>query len=398
MALAGVVVVLVVGRRDLDRAGAESAVHHGVGDDRHDSVDERDHRLTAHERGVALVFGVDGDGSVAQQRFGPRGRDRDPGVRVGRTDRFVDQVVSDRPEAARRLLRDHFQVRHARPAARAPVDQGLGPIREAVAIQAQERLADGPGRHFVHREAEAAHVERRADAALLPDDHFSRLTDELPHPLEILLAPQGLPRLAVLGDDLVEDVLGGDGSVVQPGQEERRAALHSGVASHEVFDCRALSVAQVQRAGHVGRRLDDDEGLLAPVGARSLAIRGEDVGIDPALVDGHLDLARPICLGELRLACRACGRAVRLRLRGLGHRLLHALPKSEPARPADERVVVPPAGSASAGVRTSRLPPRVEALSARYRAPSRTARELRSRRSGSGAFSRARSRGRGPVL
>ena len=43
VALAGVVVVLVVGRRDLDRAGPEGSVHHRVGDDRHRAIHERDH-------------------------------------------------------------------------------------------------------------------------------------------------------------------------------------------------------------------------------------------------------------------------------------------------------------------------------------------------------------------
>jgi hypothetical protein len=49
VAFAGLVVVVVVGRRDLDRAGAERAIHHGVGDDRHGAIDERDHRPAADE-------------------------------------------------------------------------------------------------------------------------------------------------------------------------------------------------------------------------------------------------------------------------------------------------------------------------------------------------------------
>ena len=169
VALAGLVVVLVVGRGDLHRAGPEGAIHHRVGDDRHRPVHERDHRPAADQRGVARILGVDRHGGVAQQRLRARRGDRDPGVRIGRAGRFVDQVVAHRPEAARRLLRDHLQVRDAGPAAGAPVDQRLGPVRQPFAIQAQERLADGPGRDLVHREAEAASCRaRRRRAAAGP--------------------------------------------------------------------------------------------------------------------------------------------------------------------------------------------------------------------------------------
>ena len=122
VALAGLVVVLVVGRGDLDRARAEGPVHHRVGDDRHRPIHERDHGLAADQRGVSRVVGVDRNRRVAQQRLRTRGRDGDPGVRVRRPGRVVDEVVAHCPQAARRFLRDDLQVRNARPAAGAPVD------------------------------------------------------------------------------------------------------------------------------------------------------------------------------------------------------------------------------------------------------------------------------------
>ena len=81
--------------------------------------------------------------------------------------------------------------------------------------------------------------------------------------------------------------------------------------------------------GHVGRRLDDDEGRLAGVRAGAGAVGGEDVGGEPALVDRALELAGPVGLREPAagsLAAVAC----------VGHRR-RSLETERPARPADER-------------------------------------------------------------
>ena len=65
VAQAGLVVVVVVGRRDLDRAGPERRVDDRVGDDRHVALDERD----AHQRARRAP-------RSARRRGGPRRRCR----------------------------------------------------------------------------------------------------------------------------------------------------------------------------------------------------------------------------------------------------------------------------------------------------------------------------------
>ena len=113
--------------------------------------------------------------------------------------------------------------------------------------------------------------------------------------------------------------------MVQAGEEERRPALHSGVPGHQILDGGALGVAQMKRSGHVGRRLDDDEGLLGPVGARTLAVGVEDVGVEPSLEDGVLDVAGPVGFGQIGRfgPVGALARSVRLpRLRLVRHRSL----------------------------------------------------------------------------
>ena len=292
------VVVVVVGRGDLHGARAEGRIDDRVGDDRHEPIDEGDPCPAADEVDVAGIVGVDGDAGVAEDRLGPRGGDRHEGARLVEPRGLVDQVVADRPERARLGRRHHLEVRQAGPAAGAPVDERLVAVGQPLAVEPGERLAHGPAGRVVHREAEAAPVDRRAQAPLLAQDHLPGLVDEAPHPLEVPLATQARPRLAVRGDDPVEDELGGDAGVVEAGQEERRAPLHPGVARHEVLDGAPLGVPEVQAPGDVGGRLDDHEGPLRSVGSASGTVRGEDVGGQPALVDGALELDRPIGLGE----------------------------------------------------------------------------------------------------
>ena len=81
--LADLEVGRVVGRRDLDSAGAEGPVDRLVGDDRHVPVHERDADPPADEGRVALVVGVHRDARVAEDRLGPRRRDGDRRVGQG---------------------------------------------------------------------------------------------------------------------------------------------------------------------------------------------------------------------------------------------------------------------------------------------------------------------------
>ncbi len=289
---------MVVGRGDLERPGPEGRVDHVVRDDRHVAVHERDPDAPSDEGLVARIEGMDRDRGVSEERLGSRGRDGDGGVGIGPAGRLVDQVVPDRPERAGLRRRDDLEVADARPAPGAPVDQGLRTVGEAVAIEPLERDADGGGRPLVHRVAQAAPVGRGPHPSLLPEHDRLRGIAEGPHPLEIALAAQGLAALAFLGEDPIEDELGGDAGVVEPGQEERRMPAQPGVPDHQVLDRGALRVAQVERARDVRWRLDDRERRQGRIRGRATTVRREDVGLEPALVDRALDLARGIGLGE----------------------------------------------------------------------------------------------------
>ncbi len=285
VALRQVVVVLVVRRRDLHRAGAEGAVHVLVADDRQAPAEERQDRVPADEVAVSLVLRVHGDRGVAEHRLGPRGGDGDPGVGIRRAIGPLE-VVADRPDAAGLVVVDVLEVADRREAARAPGHQRLAAVHVAGVPQSLEGDAHRTRAHLVHREALAIPVGARTQPAVLASDDVARLVDEPPHPLEVALPAQRRTALPLLGDDPIEHELRGDARVVDAGHPERVVATHAVVADEGVLDRRRQRVADVQRAGHVRRRLRDHE----PGGARRRLGSGpEGTGRLPALVDARLD-------------------------------------------------------------------------------------------------------------
>ena len=162
VALADRVVVVVVGRRDLERAGPERRLDDLVRDDRHVALDERDPHPAADEGRVARVVRVDRDRGVAEDRLGAGRGDGDRRVGVGLRRSPRRSGGSGWTRASRSPgVGDHLEVADARPAARAPVDERLGAVGQPVPVEPVEGDADGLRRALVHRVAQPAPVDRR---------------------------------------------------------------------------------------------------------------------------------------------------------------------------------------------------------------------------------------------
>ncbi len=246
-------VVRIVPRRHLERAGADCGIDVLVADDRHLALDQRHDRTPADEVLVALVGRVDGDRRVAQQRDRPHGGDghvaaADERV-VDGVERVVDLEVLD------------LEVGDRRGAHRAPVDHAIGAVEVAAPVQLDE---DGEHRArvlVVHREALVLVVERAAELLELVDDRRARLLAPVPDAPHELLATELLAREVHAPEHPLDHVLRRDARVVGAADPERLAPLHAAQAHDHVLHRAVERVAHVQRAGHVGRRHRDDEGL-----------------------------------------------------------------------------------------------------------------------------------------
>ena len=266
-------VVGVVRRGHLDRTGAERRVDVVVGDDRDPPAGQRQLDLGADQVLVALVVRVHGDRGVAEHRLGPGGRDDDRGVTL---------AVPDRDQLAVVVGVLDLDVRQRGQAARAPVDDPLGPVDQAVVEHPLEDGLHGAGQALVHREPLAGPVDAVAEPAHLAEDLAAGLGLPLPDPLDEGLPAEVVPGQALLGQLPLHHVLGGDAGVVHARQPERVVALHAPAPGQRVHQRVLERVAEVQRAGDVGRRDDDAERRLAGV----LRPAGREVApVDPPLVE-----------------------------------------------------------------------------------------------------------------
>ena len=188
MALAEGEVVGVVRGRDFDRAGAELAADPLVEEDGNFAVHQRQAQLLAVEMQVALVFGMNGDGHVAEHGFGARGGNGEEFAGVFAV--VAENGIANLPELALVLFVDHFEVADGGLAARAPVDDVGAAIDEALLVEADEGLAHGDGEVVVHGEVFALPVDGGAEALHLVEDGAAVVALPLPHALDEGFAAQ----------------------------------------------------------------------------------------------------------------------------------------------------------------------------------------------------------------
>ena len=150
VAAADFVVVRIVEGRHLDQPGAELGVDVLVGDQPEPPAEEGQPGRASGEVAVALVFRVEGDGSIPEHRLRPRrGHDQRLLGRGAFRERL--QGVGEVVEAALDLAVLHLEVGNRRPQHRRPVDHVLAAVDQALFVEAHEG--------GTHRERQAV-VER----------------------------------------------------------------------------------------------------------------------------------------------------------------------------------------------------------------------------------------------
>ena len=162
--LADGVVVEVVRWRYLHAARAELAVYVVVGDYRDAAGRQGQIHGGTYQRAVAFVFGMDGDGRVAQHGLRAGGGDYQIVFAVERA-RALGQRVADMPKVAGLLDVLHFQIGNRRLQRRIPVDQPLAAVDQAIVVETHEDLQHRARESFVHGEALAVPVHGRAPCA-----------------------------------------------------------------------------------------------------------------------------------------------------------------------------------------------------------------------------------------
>ena len=180
MAQTDFVVVAVVGRGDLQRAGAEFPLHMVIKDHGNRPAGERQGDADGVQMLVAFVLGMDGHGGVAQHGFRPGGghHHRARAVGIGVAD-VVELAVG-------RVMLD-LVVGQRRMAARAPVDDVIAFVDQPFLVQADKDLAYCLGQPLVHGEPLPVPVAGGTHPLQLIDDGAALFFLPGPDPLDEFL-------------------------------------------------------------------------------------------------------------------------------------------------------------------------------------------------------------------
>ena len=282
------VIVGVVGRGDLDKAGAKVGVDVPILKDGDLAVDDGKLDGLAHEGGLLGILRRDGNARVAEHGLGARGGDDDVVLAVDRLGQRVAQV----PQVALLVLVLGLVVRDSGSAIGAPVDDALAAINQAVVVPVAEDLAHGLGIVLVHGEALVVEVDGAAHTLDLLDDDAAVLVCPVPAGVDKLVATDLQAANALALELLVDLSLRGDTGVVGTQHPARGLAAHAGHADDGVLDGVVGGVAHVELAGHVGRRNGD--------GAVAHALTALVVAaVEPLLQDRRLVGRRIVILGHL---------------------------------------------------------------------------------------------------
>ena len=247
------VVVGVVGRRDLNEAGAEVGVDMPILKDGNLAVDDRQHDGLAHEGGLLGVLRGDGNARIAEHGLGARGGDDDVVLAVDRLGQRVAQV----PQVTLLVLILGLVVRDGGGAVGAPVDDALAAVDQAVVIPVAKDLAHGLGVILVHGETLVVEVDGAAHALDLLDDDAAVLVGPVPAGVDKLIATDLQAADALALELLVDLGLRGDTGVIGAEHPARGLAAHAGHTNDGVLDGVVGGVTHVELAGHVGRRNGD---------------------------------------------------------------------------------------------------------------------------------------------
>jgi hypothetical protein len=262
MPVAHLEIVRIVGWGYFDQPGTEFPIDIRVRDKGNKPVRKRKLEHFPDQAFVTPILGVGGHRRIAQKRFRPGGGDFDPARRAFRA-RSLGEFVPDVPHRTRFVIVLHFVIRNGRAAGGAPVDQIFAFVDEASLVEADEDLANRPGKPLVQGKALPGPIDAGAYLGQLPEDYRLVFLRHLPGLLD-----EGFPAdipliLAFLAKLLFDHILGRYSRMVGSGQPKGRAPGHASIAYLYILKAIIERMTKVEHAGYIGRRDYDSEGMLA---------------------------------------------------------------------------------------------------------------------------------------
>ena len=306
--LADFEIIEIVGRGNLDGAGAVGGVGVFVGDDRDGAVGEGKLDEAADEVLITLVVRVDGDGDIAEEGLGAGGADDDFAVsEVGRAINHIfgdgDDFVGDVPEVARFVFVFDFDVGEGGLVLRAEVDELLATVDHAVVPHFFEGLVDAGDDVFVEGEGEVRPSAAGAEGADLEFHVAALFFDEVPDTRIEFVARKFEASMTFLLEGAFVDDPGFEAGVVGARDIPSGFTAEAIVAGQGIFDGDGEAVADVKVAVGIRRRHDD---RIAILGVAFVSIDDWRLGLEgasslPESINIWFELSRFITLRKTHI-------------------------------------------------------------------------------------------------
>ena len=178
---------------------------------------------------------------------------------------------------------------------RAPVDDAVALVDEALFIQLAECLAHGLGAALIHGEAAAIPVAGHAERLLLLNDAIAVLLFPRPDALQKRVAPEIVAGQALfLAQHLLDLDLRGNAGMVRAGHPQGGIALHTLIAREDVLQRCVERVAHVQLTRNIRGRHDNGKRLFVRIG-----FAGKIAAAHPHVINLFLDLFGVVDLRKL---------------------------------------------------------------------------------------------------
>ena len=247
MALAYFEIVEVMGRCDLDHAGAELHVHIFVRDYGNVALQQGKDDMPTDQVTIPFISRIHGNGRVAEHGLRPGGGDHEIPVR---THHRIPQV----PEAPFLFFVFHLDIREGGMATGAPVDQPVVPVDKPLFIKAYEDLANRRGKTLVHGEALALPVAGSAKPLQLIDYLATRFRLPCPDSFDKGLTADLMSARIFRCKLPFNHVLRRDAGMVGTRHPQDGVAGHPLPAAEDVLKGIVEGMPHVEYAGDIGGR------------------------------------------------------------------------------------------------------------------------------------------------
>ena len=268
-------VIRIMGRRALHDGGAEVHVDIIIADDRQFLSVCRVDRMLSDQMLVALVVRVHDDAHIAEHRLRTGGRNME--FLAGLND-LVAHVV----HLAGIILIVDLDVAEGSAGFRIPVDDPPAAVDQAFVVQGHEHMADCFVETFIHRETLTAVVQAVAQLRPLLADGGRIFFFPFPSSFQELLPADVVAGNAFGLQAFIYFCLGCDAGMIHARQIQHVIALHALVAGNDVLERVVPGMADMQDAGHIGRRDHDRERVFR------LVTGGEVSFLHPVIIPSFL--------------------------------------------------------------------------------------------------------------